>query len=273
MRIIVKLGGELMSPGRSAELTDIITSLRALLGAGHRVALVHGGGSQVSALQTALGQTPNMVAGRRVTDAAALETIKMVVGGQVNVDLVSALQAGGVNAVGLNGSSGQTITCVREPPATVAGAGHAPVDYGFVGRITRVNGHLFDVLAGAGYVPVLACIGSDGAGQVYNINADTVANAVARALSVDALVMLTATPGVLRDKDDPSTCIHRLTVAEGRAAIADGTVQGGMIPKLEASFATIEAGVGRVLILGQLGPGQLEAALEAPGGLGTALVP
>ena len=273
MSVVVKLGGELLTPSRAVELGTITKSLRTLVDKGERLVVVHGGGPQTSALQRALGQTPHMVGGRRVTDAPTLEAIKMVVGGKVNIDLVSALRGGGLAAVGLNGVSGHTIACERRPPMVVSGGGSEPVDYGFVGRITGVNRTLLETLAEAGYTPVLACIGSDDGGTPYNINADTVANAVARALSAAALVMLTSTPGVLRDKNDPSTRLAKLTVAEGRQAIVDGVVQGGMIPKLEESFATIEAGVGRVLILGHVEPGHIESALAEPGRWGTALMP
>ena len=269
--LVIKLGGELVSEARAAELEAIVASLKALRADGQPIILVHGGGPQTSALQRKLGQTPNMVGGRRVTDGPTLEAIKMVVGGQVNIDLVSALRGGGVPAVGLNGVSGGIIQCVRRPAMVVSGGGDEPVDYGFVGRITGVDRTVLDALLGAGFTPVLACIGGDLQGVAYNINADTVANAVARALGARALVLLTSTPGVLRDKDDPSTRLAQLSIAEGRSAIADRTVQGGMIPKLEESFATLEAGVGRVLILGHLTAGQLEEALEQPGRWGTSL--
>lgn len=271
MIIVLKVGGELMTEGQAAERAAMAASVRALLDAGQRVVVVHGGGPQTSALQRALGQTPNVVSGRRVTDEAALEAIKMVVGGQVNIDLVSALRGAGVPAVGLNGVSGQAIACERRPPTVVPGAGPEPIDYGLVGRITGVARSLFELLIGAGYVPVLACIGSDDAGRPYNINADDVACAVVGALEAETLVMLTATPGVLEDKDDPSTRVPRMTIADAKAAIADGTVQGGMIPKVQSAIGALEAGAQRVLIVGQLAAGALERALAEPGGVGTVL--
>ncbi len=273
MTVVLKLGGELATPARAEERAAIVASVRALADGGQRVVVVHGGGPQTSALQQSLGQVPKIVGGRRVTDEAALDAIKMAVGGKVNADLVSAFLEGGLSAVGLTGASGRTIVCVKRPAMVVSGGGPDPVDYGFVGAITAMNRGLLDALIDAEHVPVLACIGADEAGRTYNINADTVANAVARGLAAQALILLTSTPGVLSDKDDPSTRLARLSVAEGRAAIADGTVQGGMIPKLEESFKTIEAGVGRVLILGHVGAGQIEEALAEPGRWGTVLVP
>lgn len=272
-RVVIKLGGELMAPARAEELANITAGVRALVEAGHRVVLVHGGGPQTSALQRQLGQEPVMVGGRRVTDDAALDVMLMVVAGRLNVALVSALQAAGLSAVGLNGVSAQLIRCVKRPPKVVSGGGPDPVDFGHVGDVTGVNEALLDLLLGAGHTPVLACVGSDAAGRPYNINADTVANGVAIALHADLLLLLTSTPGVLRDVKDLGSRISTLTVAEGHAAIADGTVQGGMIPKLEESFEALAAGVGQIHILGHVAQGDLQRALEQPGAVGTALLP
>ncbi len=272
MKIVVKLGGELLSAARADELTAICAGVRHFVAAGHRVVVVHGGGPQTTALQTALGQTPNIVGGRRITDAATLEVLEMVVGGRLNIELVSALRRAGVSAVGLNGVSGHVIACERRPPRVVSGAGPEPVDFGFVGDVTGVNHALLELLMGAAYVPVLACIGSDADGQAYNINADAVANGLAIEVGADRLLLITSTPGVLRDVKDPSSRIETLTVEEGRAAIEDGTVQGGMIPKLEESFTALERGVGEIHVLGSIRDGDLQRVLDTPGAVGTALL-
>ncbi|MEQ9501111.1 MAG: acetylglutamate kinase [Deltaproteobacteria bacterium] len=272
MKIVVKLGGELLAEARASQLVAITSSIAGFIEAGHRVIVVHGGGPQTTALQKALGQEPNIVGGRRVTDEAALTAIEMMVGGRLNIELTSALRRAGVDAVGLNGVSGRLIACERRPPRVVSGGGDRPVDFGFVGDVTGVNEALLALLLDAGHVPVIACIGSDEGGQAYNINADVVANGLAAAVGADRLLLVTSTPGVLRDKDDPSTRITTMTVAEGRAAIADGTVQGGMIPKLEESFAALERGVGEIHILGDVKAGDLERVLERPGEIGTALL-
>lgn len=273
MKIVVKLGGELLAEARRAELSAITAGVRALVEAGHRVVMVHGGGPQTTALQEALGQTPKMVGGRRVTDRAALDALCMVVGGKLNIDLVSALLAAGVSAVGLHGVSARAIGCVRRPPKVVSGGGPEPVDFGHVGDVTEVNEALLDLLLDAGHTPVLACIGADAEGKPHNINADVVANGLAIALSAERLLLVTSTPGVLRDVRDPESRIGQLSIAEGRRAIAEGIVQGGMIPKLEESFEALTRGVGQIHILGRIGPGDLERALEAPGSVGTALLP
>lgn len=272
-RVVVKLGGELLGPNRKDELAAIVADVKALVDAGERVVLVHGGGPQTSALQRQLGQEPKMVGGRRVTDDAALDAMIMVVAGRMNVALVSALRSVGLSAVGLNGVSAHLVQCDKRPAKVVSGGGPDPVDFGHVGDVTGVNRAFIELLLDAGYTPAIACLGSDAAGRPYNINADTVANGVAIALEADRLLMLTSTPGVLKDKDDPTTRIATLTVEEGRAAIEDGTVQGGMIPKLEESFEALGKGVGQIHILGHLGPGDLRRAVEAPGSVGTALLP
>lgn len=272
-RVVIKLGGELLGPARADELSAIVGDVRALVEAGERVVLVHGGGPQTSKLQRALGQEPKMVGGRRVTDDAALDAMIMVVAGRMNVALVSALRGAGLSAVGLNGVSAHLVQCHKRPAKVVSGGGPDPVDFGHVGDVSGVNQAFLDLLLGAGHTPAIACLGSDETGRPFNINADTVANGVAIALKADRLLLLTSTPGVLRDVEDPGSRIQTLTVAEGQAAIEDGTVQGGMIPKLEESFEALGQGVGQIHILGHLGQGDLHRALETPGSVGTALLP
>lgn len=236
--------------------------------------MVHGGGPQATALQKELGQEPNVVAGRRITDAAALDVIKMAVAGRLNVDLCSALLAAGASPVGLHGASSQAIAASKRPPRVVSGGGEEAIDFGFVGDVEGVNSDLLGRLFEGGYVPVLACMGADRSGQVFNINADVIANQAAKHLGADALVLVTSAPGVVKDLADLSTRIPTMTVSEARAAIADGTVQGGMIPKLEESIAVLEKGeVSAIHIVGDLQPGDLRRELAEPGSVGTALLP
>jgi acetylglutamate kinase len=267
---VVKLGGEVLT---APALTVAAGELSRARDAGCRLVIVHGGGPQATELSRRLGLEPRLVGGRRVTDQATLDVMKMIVAGKLNVDLCAALRAAGVPAVGISGSSG-VIRAHRRPPRLVSGGGDEPVDFGFVGDCEGFDRVLLDALDGAGYVPVLACLGAGGsgisAGVVLNINADVVASQLAAALGADALVACTAVGGVRRDKDDPASLLPRLTVAAARAAIADGTVQGGMIPKLEEAFAPLTAGVKAVHIVG---PGEIARALEAPGSVGTLLVP
>jgi acetylglutamate kinase len=266
--VVVKLGGEVLSAPVLADVAaDLARALRQPGGAGFVV--VHGGGPQATALSQRLGIEPRLVGGRRVTDAATLEVIKMVLAGQINVDLVAALRHAGVAAVGLHGASG-LVRAHRRPARVVSGGGPEPVDFGWVGDVDGFDLRLLATLAAGGYLPVVACIGASERGEVLNINADVVASQLAAALGVDALVAVTGVGGVRRDAADPATRIARLTVAQARAAITDGTVRGGMIPKLEEAFAPLAAGVGAVHIVG---PGEISQSLAAPGSVGTLLLP
>jgi acetylglutamate kinase len=265
---VVKVGGEIM---RSADLEPLARDIVKLRGGGHAVVVVHGGGPQVTELQARLGQEPKIVAGRRVTDAAALEVLKMGVAGIVNVDLCAALVRAGGAPVGLHGASALAIRASRRPPTIVAGGGDLPIDFGLVGDVRGVNEDLFAMLIGAAYIPVVACLGADEGGAVYNINADAVASQLARALSAQVLVLVTEVGAVLSDPSDPSSRIARLTKTDAMRAIDEGRVRGGMIPKLTEGFAALEKGVRSVLIVGKLLEGDLLRALTAPGSSGTLL--
>ena len=268
--IVLKLGGEVVG---SPEAALLARDLRVLVDGGARIALVHGGGPQASDLQKRLGLTPTQIAGRRVTDAATLDVMKMVLAGKLNVDLCAALLAAGLSPLGLHGASGHVVRATRRPPAVYPGAGADPIDLGFVGDVTGFNLGLLEVLWSAGHVPVIACLGADAAGTIYNINGDLVGNQLAAALAAERLFLVTSTPGVLRDINDPASRLTRLTCAEARQAIADGIVTGGMITKLEEAMAVIDQGVGAIHILGKLGAGDLVRAVREPGSVGTTLVP
>ncbi|MBX3128439.1 MAG: acetylglutamate kinase [Polyangiaceae bacterium] len=269
--VVVKLGGEVIRGSRLGAIARELAGLAALddAGSGARVVITHGGGPQTTALQQALGQKPDIVAGRRITDDAALEAIKMAVAGVANVDLCAALLAEGLAPVGLHGASAKVVRATRRPPRVVTGGGPHPIDFGHVGDVASVNRELLEVLLAHGYSPVLACLGADDAGRVYNINADIVATRVAIAVGATDLFLLMDVPGVLREVSDPSSRISRLTMDEARRLIGAGAVAGGMIPKLEESFAALEGGVARVHLL----PGELARAARDPGSVGTLLVP
>ena len=270
MSFVVKIGGEVVGSGEAAMLA---TDLRTLVQGGAKIAIVHGGGPQATALQKQLGIETRQVAGRRVTDAATLDVMKMAVAGKLNVDLCATLAAAGVQAVGLHGASGLVVRAKRRPPKVYAGAGPDPVDMGFVGDVVGFNVPLLETLWAAGYVPVIACLGADAEGGVYNINADMVGNQLAAALKAERLFLVTSTPGVLRDVNDPASRIGQLTRAEAKQAIEAGVVTGGMIPKLEEAMAVVDQGVGAIHILGKLAAGDLVRAVREPGSVGTTLLP
>ena len=261
---VIKLGGDVLEGDALADAAAEIARARA----GRRLLIVHGGGPQVTTLARRLGIEANIVGGRRITDDPMLAVVKRVISG-LNVDLVAALRADGVPAFGVSGASG-VIRAHRRPPRVISGAGDAPIDFGLVGDIDGFDVELLDALADRDALPVIACLGADTTGQVLNINADVVASQLAAAVGAGALVACTAVGGVRRDKDDPATRLPRLTVAEAKAAIADGTVQGGMIPKLEEAFGPLEAGVGAVHIVA---PAEIATSLVDPGSVGTLLVP
>jgi len=264
--VVVKLGGDVLE---GPALARVASDLGEVVGGGRGVVVVHGGGGQVSALARALGREPHLVGGRRVTDADTLDLIKMVVAGRLNVDLVCALRAAGVRAVGLCGASG-IVHAHRRPPRAVAGGDGSRVDFGLVGDIDGFDLALLGTLVDGGSVPVLACLGADPrGGGVLNINADVVASQLAAAVRAAAVVAVTSVGGVRRDRDDPATRIARLTVPEARRAIAEGIVSGGMIPKLEEAFAPLAAGVAAVHVVA---PGEIHAALLRPGAVGTWLL-
>jgi acetylglutamate kinase len=279
---VLKFGGEVVAE-RSA-LGAVLRDVAALVCGGWRFVICHGGGPQAGALQRRLGLDVVKVGGRRVTDAATLQIMKYVLAGEVSVDVVAAAAAIGLRAVGVSGVSAGIVTAVRRPPVLVSGGGSEPVDFGFVGDVQRIDVGLLEHLWAGGYTPVLNTLGLAGRpvreGQpceVFNINADTVASAVAGRLGADHLFLMTDVPGVLRDKDDPSTRIPRLYASQARAAIKDQIIVGGMIPKVEDALEVLSrdegtGGIGAVHILGAA-PGALEAAARSPGERGTVLLP
>lgn len=271
---VLKIGGDVA--GDPLGMHGLLGDVRALIQEGWRLVICHGGGPQASALQQRLGIPTHKVGGRRVTDEATLQIMKYALAGEVNVDLVASALAAGIDAVGIAGVSAALVSAKRRPPKVVAGGGPDPVDFGYVGDVVEIRTRLLEHLWAGGYTPVVNSLGVDpGAGDlaapIYNINADTVSSAIAGALRADHLFALTNVPGVLRDRDDLSTRIPRLTASEAHAAIADGTIVGGMIPKVEEALANLSAGIGAVHIMG-LGAGALVDEARRPGSRGTVLV-
>lgn len=250
---VVKLGGEVVAAPDAPQLCRDLATI------GGRLVVVHGGGPQSTALSERLGLATVKVQGRRVTDPATLDVMKMVVAGKLNVDLCALLAAAGLSPVGLH----VAVRATKLPFAAF------DADLGLVGEVTGFDLPLLELLWSAQRVPVLACLGASGDGAVYNINADTVGNQLAAALRADRLFVVTSVPGVLRDLADPASRIATMTRGEARAAIADGTITGGMIPKLEEAIAVLDAGVRAVHILGAAD--LLRAVLE-PGSVGTTLL-
>jgi acetylglutamate kinase len=268
---VVKIGGEL-AQDRAKLAASVGRAVRTFHEAGVRVLVVHGGGPQATEMQKRLGLEPRMVAGRRYTDEATLEVMKMTLAGQVSVDVASALRLAGVPALCTSGMSASLVVATRRPPRVMSGAGPEPVDLGLVGDIASVDVKALSALSGAGFVPVLGSLAGDAEGNPLNINADTVATRIAAELRAARLLLVSNVPGVLRDRSDLTTRIPTLTRAEAQAQIASGVIQGGMIPKVEESFEMLEAGIGAVHIVGiEPADAVLEEAAH-PGSRGTAFL-
>ena len=269
--VVVKLGGNLADDPK--QLSAIAGDLGALSRSGARVVVVHGGGPQVSALSRRLGIEPNIVGGRRITDWDTLEVVKYVLAGQMSVDYTVALARSGLRTVGVSAVSAGLVDAVKRPPRVVSGGGDEPIDFGHVGDIVGVGTDLLEALLHGGFVPVINSVAADREGNVYNINADIASTRIAAALRADHLISLTGgVAGVMRDPNDATSRIPTLTVAQARTAIADGTIVGGMIPKIEESLNVLDLGVGTIHIVGAVEPGHLQTALAEPGSVGTALL-
>ena len=273
---VLKFGGDVVAD--TPRLCEVMAEVAALTDAGWRFLLCHGGNPQANALTQRLQLEKVQIGGRRVTDAGTLQVMKQVLAGECNIDVVSAAAAHGLKAVGISGVSAGTVTAVRRPPRVFSGCGPDPVDFGFVGEITAIKPELILHLWDCGYVPILNTLAvneqSDpetGVCQVYNINADTVSSAIAAEIRADHLFLMTGVPGVLKDKDDPTSRIGRLSVTEARQAIADEVIVGGMIPKIEEALKNLALGIGAIHILGAE-PGALRGEAEQPGSRGTVLL-
>ena len=237
---VIKIGGNVVdNPALLATFVKDFATLK-----GPKI-LVHGGGVMASTIQKALGQTPVMIEGRRVTDADTLRVVTMVYAGWCNKNVVALLQAQGCNAIGMSGADANVIKAVKRPAT--------PIDYGYVGDIYSdgVNCDLLLKLLAEGITPVLCAINHDGNGNLLNTNADTVSSSVASALAAAAdvdLVYCFEKNGVLSDKDDDDSVIPVITPSSYASLKADGVVADGMIPKLDNSFSAIAAGVRSVII-------------------------
>lgn len=246
---VVKLGGEVLA---DAEALDHVAGQVGLLHSlGIRIVVVHGGGPQASAMLKRLGAEPVMVAGRRVTDDTALEVAKMIYPGLLSTELLSALRSHQVQAVGLSGVDADLLTAHRRPPQQVTADDGTTqnVDYGHVGDIDGVDPRILQTLLGARFVPVVASLAGDGEGNVYNVNADTVAETLAIALKAMKLLFLTGAPGVLRDRNDPSSLVAFADPDDLTELLKNGSIAGGMRPKVEACIRAATNGVERTHII------------------------
>ncbi len=254
--IVVKYGGNAMAGGDAAR--DFAQDIVLMKQTGIDPVVVHGGGPQIGAMLKKLQIESQFINGLRVTDAAAIDVVEMVLSGSINKQIVSGINAAGGRAIGISGKDGNLVVARKLVKDGV--------DLGFVGEPDTVNPGVLRTIMASEIVPVIAPIGIGREGETYNINADTVAGAVAGAMKAERLILLTDVEGVL---DRERKLIPKLSVAEARALIKDGTISGGMIPKIETAIDAVEAGVLAAVILDGRIPHVLLLELFTEHGAGT----
>lgn len=243
--VVVKYGGNAISDSEET-LSEFVKDVVLLHLVGLKPVVVHGGGPQIDQVLNQIGHSSSFVNGLRVTDAQTLEAVKMVLLGQVNPLLVSRVNLHGDLGVGISGVDASMIVCRQHSK-----------EHGFVGDIVSTNPDLVVRLLKEGLIPIVASIGVDRFGQMYNVNADLVASSLAGALRAEKLIFLTNIEGIMEDPDDQSSLIRKISAPDLEATLTSGVISGGMIPKVKAALHAIESGVGSVHML----DGRLEHSL------------
>lgn len=270
---VVKLGGEIC--GNSAALDNLVEQFSLLYQVGIRLVVVHGSGPQASELAKRLGVDSPKINGRRITSAEMLEVAKMAFNGTVNTDLVAACRRHHMPATGLSGLDGGLINAKRRAVTQVKDQETGDVqtvDFGFVGDIVGVNTEVLQQLLAGDYVPVVCSLAGNDAGEVLNINADTVASALAAAIGAEKYILLSNVDGVLADVSDPDSFCSQLTIDEIGKLVKDGAIVGGMLPKLQACIDALEGGVKRAHIVNGLTSDSLLKEIFTNEGCGTMLI-
>lgn len=258
--VVVKYGGAAM---KDSTLKDkVIRDIVFLSCVGLRPILVHGGGPEINSWLGKLGIEAQFKNGLRVTDAATMDVVEMVLVGRVNKEIVSLINQAGGMAVGLCGKDGHLITARPQGDEAI----------GFVGEVSNVNIKILETLSSNGYIPVVSSVAADDSGQAYNINADTVAGEIAAALGAEKLILLTDTRGILTDYKDPSTLIPKVDIPEARQLINDGVVSGGMIPKVTCCVRSLAQGVKAAHIIDGRIPHALLLEIFTDVGIGTMIL-
>ena len=234
--VVVKYGGNAMINEQLKQ--QVMEDIVLLWLIGVKVVLVHGGGPEISEMMSKLGKKPEFVDGLRVTDKETVDIVQMILAGKVNKTLVNLLEMKGGKAMGISGMDGRLIEAKMKDERL-----------GYVGKIVDVNIRPIQDLLEKGYIPVVSTLGCDREGNAYNINGDTAAAYIAGALEAENLFMMTDIAGVLRDKDDPSTLIPKMTVSDAARLKEEGVVSGGMIPKVDCCVEAIHKGVKKVIIM------------------------
>ena len=254
--VVVKYGGNAMINEQLKQ--QVMEDIVLLWLIGVKVVLVHGGGPEINETMEKLGKKAVFVDGLRVTDKETVDIVQMVLAGKVNKTLVNLLQAKGGHAVGLSGMDGGMIEATMKNEAL-----------GYVGKITKIRTQPIEDLLEKNYIPVISTVASDRHGNSYNINGDTAAAHIAGALGAERLIMMTDIAGILMDKDDPSTLIPQITVAEAKKLYDDNVISGGMIPKVDCCIEALEHGVNNVIIMDGRIPHSILMELLTDEGAGT----
>ena len=257
--VVVKYGGNAMINQELKE--QVMEDLVLLWLTGVKVVLVHGGGPEISEMMTKLGKQAEFVGGLRVTDKETVDIVQMVLAGKINKTLVNYLEAKGGKAMGISGMDGRLIEAKMKDERL-----------GYVGDITNINIAPVTDLLDRGYIPIVSTVACDKEGNTYNINADTAAARIAGALSAERLIMMTDIEGLLLDKDDPNTLIPEITVKRAKELLTDGTISGGMIPKIKCCIDALDHGVKNVIIMDGRIPHSLLMELFTDEGAGTMIV-
>jgi acetylglutamate kinase len=260
---VVKYGGAAMVDERlKAQVMQDIVLLRTV---GIKLVLVHGGGKEVSEVMQRMGLQPRFAGGLRVTDAETMEIVEMVLAGTTNKGIVSLIHCAGGKAVGLSGKDGNLLVARKLTPG-----GN---DIGYVGEVTQVNAEVIEVLAAAGYIPVISSVAIGEDGESYNVNADHAAGAIAAALCAEKLIVLTDVPGVLANLNDPTSLISEMSVAQAEELLRNGKAESGMAPKLEACITALRSGVQRAHIIDGRQPHAILMEVFTDHGVGTMIKP
>ncbi|HEX8475679.1 MAG TPA: acetylglutamate kinase [Pyrinomonadaceae bacterium] len=241
---VVKFSGKVTEEQENLE--SLAEELALMHQVGIRICVIHGGGKQLNELAAQMGVEQTIINGRRVTDDATLEMAKMIFAGKINTDILAALRRRGVEAVGLSGIDGDMVHAVRRPPKEIlnhATGEREHVDFGHVGDVLEINDRLLRVLLDHEYLPVVSSLGGDMDGNVFNINADTIAAEIAVRLEAEKLIMLSDVDGIYLRPGEQATKLSRLTLEEVAALLKDGVATGGMIPKLQSVTETLRRGV------------------------------
>ena len=264
---VIKLGGSVMEDPDA--MRHVLIDVVFMETVGMRPVVVHGGGAEISRAMDAAGIVPQFIQGRRYTDAETLKIVEEILATKINEEIAHRIEEYGGRAMNLNFRSTPVLYGEK---LVLPGDNGQPIDLGYVGTVTRVDRATIENLCYAGQVPVIPSMAIDQQGQKYNVNADTAATAVAQALGAEKLMYLSDVNGVRRKKDDPSTLIHSLTASEARQLIADGVIESGMIPKVEACLETLERGVRKVHIVDGRVRHSLLLEVYTNTGVGTQLV-